>query len=155
MTRTAAMVLASALIFTGACGKKKPAETAPTDGGGNVLKGATLPDDENARAFAKNLLTHKATDIRPMDNGEMPFIYKTLSFTAENNGWQADAVLGQGQDSIPCQELGAWKIESAESAEVATMTWTLNKTTCAGRAPNNVMRVQVTLKDGAYDIAFR
>jgi hypothetical protein len=154
MNRRAGFLFASALILAPGC-KKKEAETSPAEGGGGVLKGAMVPDDDNAKAFARNLVTHKATDIRPMDNGEMSFIYKSLTFTAENNGWMADAVVGQGQDSLPCQELGDWKIESADSETSATMVWTLNKTTCAGRAPNNVMRVKVTIVNGNYDVAFR
>lgn len=154
MTRTAALLLGATLVLTSACGKKNTGGDAAA-GATDVLKGATLPDDANARAFAANLVTHKAIDIRPTDSGEMSFIYKSLSFTGENNGWLAEAVLGQGQDSIACQEIGDWKVESAESADTATMVWTLNKTTCAGRAANNVMRVKVTIKDGNYDIAFR
>ncbi len=154
MTRITALVLVSTLVFAGAC-KKKEAETAPASGGGNVLKGATVPDDANARAFATNVLTHKAIDIRPMDSGEMAFVYKSLSFTAENNGWMAEAVVGQGQDSFTCQEFGAWEIVTAESAESGTMNWTVNKTTCAGREAGKSIRVKVGLKDGNYDVSFR
>lgn len=154
MTRIAAFLAVSTLLLAPGC-KKKEAETAPAAGAGNVLKGATLPEGDTAKAFATNLVTHKATDIRPTDNGDMPFVYKTLTFSAENNGWLADAVLGQGADSIPCQEIGTWKLEEVKSDTTAVMTWALNKTTCAGRAANNVMRVEVTIKDGAYDVSMR
>ena len=154
MTRITALVLVSTLVFAGAC-KKKDAETAPASGGGNVLKGAMVPDNDAARAFATNLVTHKAIDIRPMDNGEMSFVYKSLSFTAENNGWMAEAVVGQGQDSFTCQEIGAWEIVSADSGDSATMNWTLNKTTCAGREGGKSMRVKVDIKNGNYDVSFR
>lgn len=154
MTRIPALVLVSSLVLTAACGKKEAA-TAPAAGGGNVLKGAVVPDNDNARAFATNLVTHKAIDIRPMDNGEMAFVYKSLSFTAENNGWLAEAVVGQGQDSFTCQEIGAWEIEEATSGDSATMNWKLNKTTCAGREAGKSMRVKVDIKNGNYDVSFR
>jgi len=154
MTRITAFLALSTLILAPGC-KKKEAETAPAAGAGNVLKGATLPEGDDAKAFATTLMTHKAVDIKPTDNGDMPFVYKTLAFSAENNGWLADAVLGQGADSIPCQEIGTWKIEEVKSPSTAVMTWSVNKTTCAGRAPQNTMRVEVTIKDGNYDVSMR
>ena len=155
MTRTAALFLGSALLFTGACKKKEP-ETAVIESTGPVLKGAMVPDTENAKGFARNMVTHDAAWIRPTDGAGASFQYKSIKFTPENNGWSAEAVMGDGAESVACTEIGSWEIQEADSENSAIVALKMNKTTCAGRPETSTMRMKINIDaTGKYTVEMR
>lgn len=148
------LVLSAILVLSG-CGKKNtPAAGGEAAGGGNLLGNVQIPDDANSRAFAEKLLTHQVTNFSPADNTGLKFAYKTLTFKNDNS-WVADAYIGEGQDSIGCEERGSWTMDAADDEHNATMQWTLKKSTCPGRPQENIMRVKVTIEKGEYDIKIR
>jgi hypothetical protein len=57
---------------------------------------------------------------------------------------------------MECVETGDWTMDPAEDEDTASMTWTINKTNCAGREVGTVQRVRMTLlKDGSFKVEFR
>lgn len=143
-----------ALLALAACGNKKAAPAAAAAGGGDLLGNVAVPDDKASEAFATKILTHQITNFSPADNTGLKFVYKTMTFKNDNS-WVADAYLGEGQDSIGCEEKGTWKMEPAIDDHNANMEWSLSKSTCPGRPQENIMRVKVTIAQGQYDIKVR
>lgn len=155
MTRSAAFRLAFPLLLLTACPKQPEAVTVPASGSG-VLAGATVPDTEEAKAFARQLVNHPALGIKPADNEGMDFRYKTLTFAAAGNTWRAEAVVGAAGESFECEENGGWTIESAESAATALVVLKMSKTGCAGRPATTEMRMLTTIdENGKYNVQFR
>lgn len=148
------ILVITALLALGGCGKKTPPAAAAGGSGGDLLGNVAIPDDKLSRAFAEKLLTHPVTNFTPADNTGLKFAYKTLTFKNDNS-WVADAYIGDGQESVGCEERGSWKMDAAEDEHNAIMQWTLNKSTCPGRPQENILRVKVTIAQGEYDIKIR
>lgn len=150
----------SALVLTtlllAACGAKKTAPAAATDGAPaeESIDGAKIPDDKTSKAFAQRLVKFDAKDFKPTDAAGARFVYKTVDFRGDNTWW-AIAEMSAAGETIECKEQGKWEMDPATDEHTASMTWTLDRTTCAGRPESDVMRLKVEVKDGDYRIVFR
>lgn len=157
LTTALSLSLSLFLTLTG-CGEKKPANTA-TSGSPAAAAGVTdetkIPDDDTSRAFANRLIGNPIRDFKPADNSDALFIYKTMTFKA-NNAWNAQGELTAQGEKVECVERGTWKMDAASANDTATMEWTVDYTNCPGRPQNNVMRVKVNIsQSGVYTIQFR
>ncbi len=141
-------------MFSFGCGKKDT-ETAPSAGASNDALGKVdVPDDANSKAFAGKILANQVTGYSPADGYGMKFVYKTLTFRNDNS-WSADAILGEGEDSVACIERGTWTMDVATDEHTADMSWKLEDTTCPGRQSQNMMRVNVHIEKGVYSLQNR
>jgi hypothetical protein len=128
------------------------ATSSPAESGGSVSN-AKVPDDATSKAFAEKLLKFQAKDFRPADNNGAGFIYKTITFR-DDNTWVAEAQMSADDETVDCKEAGTWTMDPAADEHTASMEWKLDKTTCAGRPENNIMRVKVGIDQGEYRIVF-
>ena len=113
-----------------------------------------LPDDNTSKKFGDALMAAEITDFRPVDNVGAKFVYSTMSFDAGNT-WRADGYVEIQDERMECVESGAWSIEPAESNTVATVSWTVDKTDCAGRDAGQATRAQVTIEKNGISALFR
>ncbi len=145
-----ALILASLLL---ACGDK----TAPVASGASkgLPSGADVPDDANSKAFAKNLIANPTSNFKPTDALGAKFEYTKLEFRGDNS-WVATGYVEAMDERMECAEAGSWAMSPADSATVATMNWTVDKTNCAGRDAGETTRVQITLgNSGISQALFR
>ena len=141
------------LLSTPGC-KKKEDKTETAAPSADVLGKVDIPKDDNSKAFAGKILTHQVTNFTPADGYGMKFVYKTLTFVNDNT-WNADAVVGEGDESFGCKESGTWTMEAASDEHTANMEWKMSKTTCSGRQQSDMMRVNVSIAKGDYSISRR
>ncbi|MDP2315887.1 MAG: hypothetical protein Q8P41_23525 [Pseudomonadota bacterium] len=150
----------SALVLTtlllAACGAKKtePKATASAAPAEESIAGAKIPDDAASKSFAEKLIKHDATNFKPTDAAGAGFIYRTVDFKSDNTWW-AMAEMSADGETIECKEQGTWELDTAADEHTAPMTWTLTRTSCAGRPENNVLRLKVNIEKGEYRIVFR
>lgn len=140
------------LLLVGACAKK--GEETSSNPNTATSAATKLPEGNNAKSYAEKLLRIPVTNWKPIANGEADFVYKRMTFSADNT-WAANAQMTAQGETVDCQESGTWVMESAEAENIATMEWTVQKTNCPGRNENSIIRVKATIKDGEYDIMFR
>lgn len=146
--------VALAALLAG-CGGKKAPEPAADGGSAEAAVTAEMPDTAEAKAFAKSLVKTEVKGLGVVSSGGGRLDYNTLTF-APDGRWNATGVVKASDEQFECKETGTWSIEGAETAESATMEWTVEKTTCATREAGTKQRVQMTiLKGGEYKIAFR
>ncbi len=142
------------LLLAPGC-KKKEAETAPAaNTSADVLGKVSIPAGDTSKAFAGKILTHDVTNFTPGDGYGMKFVYQSLKFYNDNT-WLAEAVIGQGDDSVACKEHGTWTMDEAKDDHTADMSWKLEHTTCPGRENQNMIRVNVNIEKGEYTISLR
>jgi len=148
------MTNALALLTLAACGGKQAepevaAEPAPAIA-------SNIPQDAKSQAFAKALMGLDLSSFKPSDAlGGAVLTYSSMSFRPDGT-WHAAGSVAIGEDSMECNEQGAWTMEPAEQASTATMMWSLETTDCAGRKSGNEQRVQMSiLKNGQYKVLFR
>lgn len=149
-------VLLASLVLT-ACAKNSGASTAaasdaPKD---ETADGATYPDDANSKSFVEKLVKHNVTRFKPTDAGAgASFVYTSVDFRADNTWW-AEAQMTADGETIDCKEQGTWEMDAASDEHTAAMTWTLNRSTCAGRPSADTLRLKVNIDKGEYRIVFR
>jgi hypothetical protein len=154
LTTALSLSLSLFLTLTG-CGEKKPANTAASSASAGVTDETKIPDDDMSRAFANRLIGNPIRDFKPTDNSDALFIYKTMTFKA-NNAWNAQGELTAQGEKVECVERGTWKMDGASANDTATMEWAVDYTNCPGRPANNIMRVKVNIsQSGVYTIQFR
>ncbi len=149
----ALLALPLLVLTTAGCAKKSggSATAAPA---ADVMGKVNVPKDDNSRSFAGKILSHDITNFTPSGGDGMKFVYKTLSFRNDNT-WDADAVLGEGEDSVGCKEHGTWTMEAAKDEHTADMAWVRDHTTCPGRDQSATLRVNVSIAKGEYTISMR
>ncbi|TNE88605.1 MAG: hypothetical protein EP330_14640 [Deltaproteobacteria bacterium] len=160
--RTSVFAISLALTLA-ACGKKTTPEPAAaaaetSEPAPAVAEAMTvaMPAGADAKKFTQNLVDANIRDFKPTGTGgSVQFVYKTLDF-AGNGTWSADASVEANFEEIPCKESGTWTVEAVDSAQVGTITWTVDKTSCAMREGGESTRGQVTLGKGdEFTVAFR
>ncbi len=137
------------------CGKKSTSPASAADGGSSPTFTAEMPDTEAARAYAAALVETAVTDFQPTGGGGgVTFEWDRLTF-APDGTWAADAHVEASFEEMPCRETGTWRMDSAASATVATLVWTVSETSCAAREAGEELRVQMELGGDAPEIRFR
>ena len=112
---------------------------------------ADVPSDGNSRKFAKSLVGLNITKFRPISDG---LIYDTLTFSTDNT-WQAQAAIEIMDEKMECIEKGTWRMDPAESSNVASMVWTIDSTDCPARTAPDEIRLKVTIEGNGIQVAFR
>ncbi len=138
-----ALPLLLALI---ACGEKAPpsnAGTAAPESGSAKVAGA--PGDASSQSFAGTLV---GLDIKDFSSGASgaTFKYTSLKFGADGT-FAAVGYVEIADERMDCQESGPWTMDPAESATVASLSWKIEKTNCAGRDAGTEYRAKVDLSD--------
>lgn len=144
------------ILLLAACGAKKSevatgASDAPVR---ESIEGAKIPDDAASKSFAEKLIKFDATKFKPTDGAGPAFVYKSVDFKADNTWW-AMAEMSSDGETIECKEQGTWEMDPAADEHTAAMTWTLSRTTCAGRPEASILRLKVNIEKGEYRIVFR
>ena len=151
LSRSLPLVLAFALV---ACGEKEPTTTAAPAEAAST-KSDKVPSDPSSEKFGEKLFKLEITSFRPIDGGGASLIYDRLTF-APDGTWTATGSVTAADEKMECVETGDWTMDPAEDDDTASMTWTINKTNCAGREVGTVQRVRMTLlKDGSFKVEFR
>ena len=137
-----------------ACGGEKVA-TPVAAAGPKLTADADVPDDAQSKAFALTLISADTTDFSPSDASGAKFEYTRFSFRGDNT-WVAEGYVEAMDERMDCTESGTWSMSAAESANKASMNWTVTKTNCAGRDNGSETRVLVTVgKSGIESAMFR
>lgn len=159
--RRTALALASLLALSGPAlaGKKDKKKKGDDDDAAETSEAAAvpteLPDGADSAKFADKLMGLAIADFKPVDNVGATFVYSTMSFDAGNT-WKARGYVEIADERMECSESGTWSMEPADSATVATVSWKVEKTDCAGREAGSNTRAQLTLgKDGIDEALFR
>jgi hypothetical protein len=149
-------VLLVTTLLLAACGAKKsePAKAGADAPAQESIEGAKFPDDATSKSFAEKLIKFEAKDFKPTDATGPKFVYKTVDFKADNTWW-AMAEMSADGETIECKEQGTWEMDPAADEHTAPMTWKLDRTTCAGRPEDSVLRLKVNIDKGEYRIVFR
>ena len=141
------------LIFATTAEAKKE-KTATQDAVAPAAPTADIPSDANSKKFAKELLSRSFSDFTINDK----MVYKSLSFSADNS-FKASAMVsyevGGDFEEMECTESGTWKMDAAESATKAAMTWNVSQSDCPGRDSLEETRLVVSLGRGGMDVEFR
>jgi len=113
-----------------------------------------LPDDNTSKKFGEALMAAEISNFKPVDNVGAKFVYATMSFDAGNT-WRAEGYVEIQDERMECVESGAWSLEPATSNTVGTVSWTVDKTDCAGRDAGQESRAQVTIEKNGISALFR
>jgi len=159
MSRKLAVLLTAALTFGGTALAGKKNKKGKDDAAAPAPKAAAAvpatPDDAASKKFGAKLVTASLLNFRPSDAGGATFQYDKMTFGADNT-WTAAGWVEFDDEKMECTEAGKWTMEAADSDKVANVTWTVDKTDCAGRESGSEVRAQLTLsKDGTIDAKFR
>ena len=148
------IALAPTLLL--ACGEKAaPAPTETTAAAPAASEPEpTTPGDSASKAFAKRLLATPLSDFRPGDSAGVDFVYGKVTFRGDNT-FVAEARISIDGESMDCAETGTWTMDPASDNGIAAMTWSMAKTTCAGRPATLDTRVQLTADGAGWKIEVR
>jgi len=116
--------------------------------------GANLPADDTSRNFIDGFIGLDIQDFRPGSSSGAILTYDNLTFRPDES-WQADGSIRIGEDQMECSESGHWTMQPAESSTEATVTWTVDNSSCSRGAGIELRALISLLDDGAYRIAFR
>lgn len=139
------------LFVLGACGEKAPpasAGTAQADASAASSTVSGAPSDANSQAFARALVGTSVKNFSPSGGSGAKFMYNSLQFQADGN-FTAAGFVEMDDERMDCNETGKWSMDPADSKTVATVTWKVDETNCAGREPGEQSRAQVDLSDPA------
>lgn len=112
---------------------------------------AEIPNDGDSKKFAKSLIALTIKNFRPISDA---LVYETLTFNPDNT-WTTEASVEIMDEKMECVESGTWAMDPAESAKVASMTWTVNSTDCPAREAPQDIRLKVTIQGENIQVAFR
>lgn len=142
------MLRALPLLFAlVACGEKAPpsnAGSATTESAPSKVSGA--PEDSASQSFARALVGMTVKDFSASGASGATFKYATLKFGADGT-FAAEGYVEIDDERMECQESGGWKMDPADSATVASLSWTIDKTNCPGRDAGTEVRAKVDLSD--------
>jgi hypothetical protein len=147
------------------CGDKEPTSTAAPVKAAEKAEAApkakshggieAAPADEASQKFATSLTALDITDFKPSSMTGGQIAYTHLKFRPEGV-WAATGFVEAGDEKIDCSETGTWSMDPASSETMATMTWKIEKTDCAGRDAGGETRAEVTITpDGKIETNFR
>lgn len=144
------LLIASLLV---ACGDKEESETsAVAEATADAV--TVIPADKNSTAFGKKLLANDFKGMKPVE-GDVKLTYNSLNFAPEGT-WSAAGIVEIADEGMECMESGTWTMEPAVSDATATVAWTIDKTSCAGREAGGETRAELTLLDsGSYKMKMR
>ena len=153
------LLLGAVAITLPACGKKKAPEAAAGAGETVAEAGAitaTMPEGKDAMTYAGKLVATTVENWEPISGGgDVKFTYNKMTFNGDGT-WMAKATLEASFEKTPCVENDTWAIQSVESTNVATMMWTVKKTSCPTREAGAEQRVEMAIpKVNSYQINFR
>lgn len=155
MLRLPSSLFLASLLGLAACGDKAPPASAGSAPAAAPSKVSSAPADDNSQAFARRLVATPIKNFSPSDSTGAKFLYNTFSFQADGT-FTAQGYVEIADEKMDCAESGPWTMDAAESETVATVSWTVEKTNCAGREAGEKTRAQVTLQSGADPVfAFR
>jgi len=155
MSRQLLLALVTLSFSTTAVAKKKKKKASEEQTEESVAYSDTLPSDGTSKKFAESLIETSIKDFKPTDAVGAKFVYNTLAF-APDATWKADGYVEMMDERMDCTENGTWSMEAADSADVATISWVVATTDCAGRDAGVEIRAQLTIgKDGSVDALFR
>ncbi len=149
------VALAVLVPSTVLAGKKdKKTEEAPAADAAPAAVPET-PADAKSQKFGASLVTSSLRNFRPSDAGGATFQYDEMTFAADNS-WTAKGWVEFEDEKMECTESGKWKMDPADSEKVAIVTWTVDKTDCAGRDAGAEVRAEFTIqKDNTITALFR
>lgn len=153
MTRTFPI----AMLLLAACGSKETTTTAaPAEAAAEApISSDVVPADKASQAFAERLFKTTLSDFRPIDSTGADFIYNSFSLKPDGN-FDAKGVVIIADETMECAETGTWSMDPAESNDTASVSWTVDKTNCAGREAGAEHRILLTIdKSGEYTYSFR
>lgn len=138
------------LLGLAACGDKAPPASAGSAPVADAApsKVSSAPADGDSQAFARRLVATQIANFSPSDTSGAKFLYNTLAFRGDGT-FAAAGYVEMEDEKMECAESGPWTMEPATSSSVATVSWTVEKTNCAGRDAGQVMRAEVKLQEGA------
>jgi len=138
------LVLVLSLV---ACGEKAPPENAGSASTSSApSKVAGAPGDADSQSFARALVALNIKDFSASGASGATFKYTILRFNADGT-FSADGYVQIDDESMDCKESGPWSMDAAESATVASVTWKVETTNCAGRDAGAETRAKIDLSD--------
>lgn len=144
------LLIASLLV---ACGEKEASETSAV-AEATAEAATVVPADKNSTAFGTKLMANDFSGMKPVE-GAVKLTYSTLKFSPSGS-WTAQGVVEIADEGMECMESGSWSMETAASDSTATVAWTIEKTTCAGRESGGETRAELTIMDsGSYKMKMR
>lgn len=147
-------MIAMALATLVACGEKEESSTSAVEEATESAS-TVVPADKVSQAYGKRLFSAEITRFKPVDGGGADFVYDDLTFKPDGS-WSANGKVTIADESMECKEMGTWTMDPAESESQATLSWTVDKTNCAGREDGTTLRAMLILdKDGSYTVKMR
>lgn len=144
------LLIASLLV---ACGEKEASETSSV-AEATAEAVTVVPTDKNSTAFGTKLMSNNFEGMKPVE-GDVKLTYNSLKFSPEGT-WAANGIVEIADEGMECIESGTWTMEPAASDSTATVAWTIDKTTCAGREAGGETRAELTILDGgSYKMKMR
>ncbi len=156
ITERTALLLAASFALAGPAlaKKKKGGDDAPASADTPAAAAPSTPDDKNSQKFGAALVAVNIENWSPSDGGGAKFSYTTMSFNADNS-WNANGYVEIADERMECTEAGGWTMEPADSATVATVNWTVDKTDCPGRDAGKENRAVITIGKSGIEARFR
>lgn len=153
------LTLPLVVAFVAGCGPKaEPASSgeaaASASSSSSSKLGDQVPSDGTSQDFAKKLVALDITDHKAVDGDGVRLVYADMSFEGDGS-WSANGAVEVMDEEMECTESGSWTMSPATSATVASVEWTLAKTSCAGRDSGTVVRAEATLSKSSWDLKFR
>ena len=94
------------------------------------------------------------TNFKAVEGSDVELVYSSVTFSPDGR-WQANGAVEIADETMECTEVGTWTMDPADSETTASMTWVIEKTTCAGREAGE-QRVSLSLLgNGSYKVDFR
>lgn len=131
-----------------ACGEKAPASNAGTAAPESRVQAIQAPGDANSQAFARTLVGLDLKDFSPSGATGATIRYNSLKFNADGTV-AASGFVEIEDERMDCQESGTWSMDPAESATLATVSWKIDNTSCAGREAGIESRARIDLSNPA------
>lgn len=141
-----------ASLFT-ACGEKEETSTAAASEAATT-ESSVVPDDKNSKAFAESLFAQDFAGMKPVEGDGVELTYNRLSFNPDGS-WMAEGIVEVMDEGMECVESGTWSMDAATSKDVATVSWDLEKTNCAGRESGGTTRAEITFDGSDYSMKMR
>ena len=155
MNRFLALTALALLLPAAADAKKKKSDTSEASAEAAPDVTPDVPGDKNSEKFAASLVGLSIDRFSPTDSASgAKFLYTSLNFNPDNT-WEASGYVEMMDERMECTEGGTWTMDPAESATVATMTWTINQTDCVSRENGHATRYRVTIEGGRIDVEYR
>lgn len=137
------------LVLLAACGEKAPpanAGSASSESAPANVSGA--PSDGASQSFARALVGLDIKDFSASGAAGATFVYRSFRFNPDGT-FAADGFVKIEDESMDCRESGTWAMDPADSATVASVSWKVADTNCAGRESGAETRAKIDLSNPA------